>query len=286
MAIDLDSVSSALRQPDVPLMNVGSNKFRFVDQPHCPNHAIDVWYHRPVQFTPQSPILIVLHGNERDARCTRNVWTEHAEERAALLLAPEFDGLSYPGSLMYHLGGVFERDGLPRSRTKWTFSVIERLFDVVRAATCSERTGYLLYGHSAGAQFIHRLLYFLPNARVDRAVIANAGWYTLPRPRERFPYGLGSSGIGNDELRKALARDLTILLGQLDTATDDADLRKTPHAMRQGTNRFERGINFLNVAIAQAAALETELAWSLATVPSVGHSTRVMARHATHHLFR
>ena len=49
---------------------------------------------------------------------------------------------------------------------------------------------YNMFGHSAGAQFVHRFIQFKPLSRVDKAVSANAGWYTLPDTTIDFPYGL------------------------------------------------------------------------------------------------
>src|SRR5271155_4121645 len=40
---------------------------------------------------------------------------------------------------------------------------------------------YYLYGHSAGGQFAHRLVLFMPNARYQRVVAANPGYYTMPQ---------------------------------------------------------------------------------------------------------
>ena len=45
-------------------------------------------------------------------------------------------------------------------------------FVTVKAATGNRSERYHLYGHSAGAQFVHRFLYFMPDARVAKAVAA------------------------------------------------------------------------------------------------------------------
>ena len=53
-------------------------------------------------------------------------------------------------------------------------AAIEPLFDHARARFGMEADAYSIYGHSAGAQFVHRFLFHVPDARVARAVAANA----------------------------------------------------------------------------------------------------------------
>ncbi len=48
---------------------------------------------------------------------------------------------------------------------------------------------YKIYGHSAGAQFVHRYLLITKEPAVDQAVIANAGWYTVISDNN-YPYGI------------------------------------------------------------------------------------------------
>ena len=57
---------------------------------------------------------------------------------------------------------------------------IEHLFDYIRTKSGATRNTYLLDGHSAGAQFVHRIVTLLPDARYSRAVAANAGLYIMP----------------------------------------------------------------------------------------------------------
>ena len=37
---------------------------------------------------------------------------------------------------------------------------------------------------------MHRLIFFVPDARYVRAVTANSGWYTMPKFEVKYPYGL------------------------------------------------------------------------------------------------
>ena len=76
----------------------------------------------------------------------------------------------------------------------------------MKAATGNRSASYLLYGHSAGAQFVHRYLYFVPEARVAKVVAANAGWWTLPDLAVGFPYGLRGSVVHEAGLKAMLQR--------------------------------------------------------------------------------
>ena len=90
---------------------------------------------------------------------------------------------------------------------------IEDIFDAVRNANGFSRARYDIYGHSAGAQFLHRLVLFKPAARYRVAVAANAGWYAMPDFAVSYPYGLGASGLSPAGLARAFGRHLVLLLG-------------------------------------------------------------------------
>ncbi len=152
-------------------------------------------------------------------------------------------------------------------------------------ATGNRSERYSIYGHSAGAQFVHRYLYFMPEARVDRAVAANAGWWTLPDLKVDFPYGLRGSSINESGLKALLQRPLVVLLGTADTDPNHANLRRTPEAMAQGAYRFARGQYFYAAGQRQAKALGVPLAWKLETATGVGHVDKDMAPYAVDILF-
>jgi pimeloyl-ACP methyl ester carboxylesterase len=103
---------------------------------------------------------------------------------------PEFAAADYPRAA-YQLGNLADGAGKLFPEGKWTFSAIEHLFDFVKKATGNTSERYHIYGHSAGGQFVHRMVLFLPEARYATAVTANAGWYTMPTfSGKKFPYGL------------------------------------------------------------------------------------------------
>ncbi|NKF31987.1 hypothetical protein HER21_36775, partial [Pseudomonas sp. BGM005] len=123
-------------------------------------------------------------------------------------------------------------------------------FENVRARIGGEQTGFSIFGHSAGAQFVHRYVEFVPHAPVNVAVAANAGWYTMPDESARFPFGLDGDAPQFDA-SAAFGRHLVILLGTDDVGTKN--LRRDDEARAQGDTRLERGREFFDRALRASA---------------------------------
>ena len=248
-------------------------------------HQLTVWHYRPAAATAEAPVLFVLHGVGRNAEDYLNDWIAQADLHNFLLVVPEFSKAEFPGEEAYNSGNLFDAAGQLRPREQWSFNMIEPIFDQVRAQLGSRRLDYLIYGHSAGAQFVQRFLYFVPQARVTRAVAANAGWYMLPELATPFPYGLKGTPADAVALRTAFTRPLVILLGEADTDEQHQSLRHTPESDAQGLYRLARGQYFFARAQAAAAALQAPFRWTLATVPGVAHVNKDMAPFAARRLF-
>jgi poly(3-hydroxybutyrate) depolymerase len=246
---------------------------------------VKVWYYQPAGTGADAPVVIVMHGVGRNGEDYLNDWAPFAEQKHFLLIVPEFSKEEFPGEEGYIYGNTVTPAGAPVPREQWAFNMIEPVFDAVRARTGNRSPGYALFGHSAGAQFTQRFLYFVPQARVIRAVAANAGWYMMPDLTVAFPYGLKGTPVTEADLRAALARPFTVLLGTADTDPNAKALRKTPEAEAQGPYRLARGQYFFSHAQAAAAALKAPFGWSLATAPGIAHSDRGMSPFAVPHLF-
>jgi hypothetical protein len=123
---------------------------------------------------------------------------------------------------------------------------------------------------------VHRFLYYKPDARVSKAILANAGWYTMPDFGVDYPYGLSESGVDHDVLTGYFGRNVTVLLGDADIDTSDDDLRRTPEAELQGPHRLARGHTFFRVAKAKAKALGVDFNWRIRIVPGAEHSNAQM----------
>jgi poly(3-hydroxybutyrate) depolymerase len=262
----------------------GSGDFIFAGEQGNTSKPIRVWYYRPSNVSPETPIVFVMHGVNRNGREYRDSWVDLARTRNFLLICPEFSERDYP-TRAYQQGNVIDESGHPLPKEKWTYCTIEQLFDFVKGVTYSSSAIYYIYGHSAGAQFVHRLVLLLPKARYARAIAANPGWYTMPNFSDRFPYGLSRTTATKTDLTASLGRDFLLLLGEEDTKTNSENLRQTPKAEAQGKTRLERGHNYYRAAQKAAAELGASFGWKLQTVPGAGHSNRQMEAAAVAALF-
>ncbi|TAD76382.1 MAG: alpha/beta hydrolase [Sphingomonadales bacterium] len=241
---------------------------------------LPVWYQLPDKVDADTPVVVVMHGVNRDADRYRDEWAGLAQTYRFIVIVPEFSARDFPGALGYNTGYFASADGTARPRSQWSFAAIEPLFDDVRRRFGTQAERYTLYGHSAGAQFVHRFVLFMPEARIMQAIAANAGWYTMPDRAIGFPYGLGAAPVGPDALAAALGKPLTVLLGTADTDMTDPNLRTTPEANRQGPHRLARGQSFYAEARAAAERIDMPFGWRMEFVPGVGHSNGRMARAA------
>jgi poly(3-hydroxybutyrate) depolymerase len=247
---------------------------------------MNVWYHLPAALASDDRVVFVLHGVLRNADVYRDAWVRYAEEKRFLLLVPEFPRALFPTTESYNFGNIRAQDGTPVPRENWSFAVIDRAFAQIVPMTPIRRQTYALYGHSAGAQFVHRFVAFWASDRLEMAIAANAGAYMLPVMSEQYPYGLGQAGITEAMVKAAFGRSQSLLLGEADTDPDHATLPRAPAAMRQGAFRLERGQRYFERARIEAERLGTPFAWTLATVPGVGHDNARMAGAAVELLFK
>jgi len=268
---------------DSRLIKVGAGKFLFSDPAIESERTMDVHYYYPQGANKNSPIVFLLHGFDRAAAYFRDCWADHAERFGMVIVAPEFDITSFPEPAHYNYGNVraSEKDGgrfNPRDR--WTFFMVDRLFDHVRKAIGSDRTTFSLFGHSAGAQFAHRYLALSGAPRVDLVVSGNAGWYLLPGRSSTYPAGIDGLDFADSDLREYLAKPLFLLLGEADNDEAAADLPTIPEAIAQGPDRLSRGLFYFRTCKDLADQLNTNFAWRLVTAPGIGHDDREIAEAA------
>lgn len=261
---------------------VGTSYYGFAEQTGATNDPIRIYAYRSAGWQPGRVIVVVFHGMNRNAEEYRSGWIGHADENNMLVICPEFTQAKYPGSRYYNMGNIMDSTGgkgriLPKD--SWVFPAIDRIISDIRIRTDAQDSPVVLFGHSAGAQIVHRYVFFSKADGVGLIMPANAGWYTMPDKNVSFPYGLGGTPLGNDELIHALAKPVVVLLGEADI-NRTSNLRTTPEADRQGMNRLARGKNYYETAKMKAAELGVPFNWRLVTVPGVGHQGTKMANAA------
>jgi len=231
----------------------------------------------PASLSSATPVVFVMHGQRRNADNYRDQWHQLAMKNGFLLIVPEFSQQEFPKRDAYNFGNVLDENGHIRLEDEWSYSLLEPVFDYVRKHYALEQNGYSIYGHSAGAQFVHRFLLFSPRNRALNIVVANAGSYTMPDQTVKFPYGLGGSAVTDDVLRLSLQLPVTILLGDRDIDPQGPSLPSAEEARAQGPHRFARGFSFFEAGRLASIRLDVPFQWHLSTVRGVGHDNALMA---------
>jgi poly(3-hydroxybutyrate) depolymerase len=254
----------------------GASSLPYVDSAF-PDQPLVLHAARPREYDTETPVLFVHHGVGRNGEDYRDYWLDLVDETGVLAISIEFPEASFPEHLWYHFGNLHAKDGTPNPREAWTYGIDARLFDQLRAQGITTRQRYGLFGHSAGGQFVHRMLSFGFRDHVAVAVSANAGTYAMPNLATPWPFGLGETDVDTNALRALLAFPITVMAGTGDVITTGRFFPKGPRSMRQGANRYERAQNYVRSGHAAAAALQTSCAWTIIDVPAVGHDGKRMS---------
>ena len=205
----------------------GANSLRYID-PAFPDRPLVLHAARPREYEAGTPIVFVHHGVNRNGRDYRDYWLDLVDEAGILAISIEFPEPSFPEYLWYHFGNLHAKDGTPNPREAWTFGIDGRLFEELRAQGVTTLAGYGLFGHSAGGQFVHRMLSFGFRDRVVIAVSANAGTYAMPDLATPWPFGLGNTDVDTEALRALLAFPITVMAGTEDVLTTGRFFPKGP----------------------------------------------------------
>ena len=142
-----------------------------------------------------------------------------------------------------------------------------------------------MFGHSAGAQFVHRYMLFGNDQRISNTVIANAGWYTFLNGAN-FPYGINNSPIDISEtnLRWFMSNRSSLLIGSNDISLENVNSSKG--ARNQGGTRVDRANNYFNVLIDIAEKENIPLRWTYKVIDGVGHDYKEMTAEAANILLQ
>ena len=211
--------------------------------------------------------MIVQHGVLRNGDEYRDFWVPAADKHKLLIVALTFSNEIWPGVESYNNGRVFSAGGNPRHIDGWTYALVGSVVRDLIAAEITDGQNVYLFGHSAGGQFVHRLMSSQSHAPSAAVAAGNPGWYTLPTFDHPFPEGMAGVGLTEDHLVKLLAYPMTILAGDQDIATDDPNLpRNRPPCARP--HRFARAQNYFEAGRKEAERRGVPFNWTLQSCPA------------------
>ena len=270
-------------------LNSGSSQFVFTYS-GLPQKPINVFYNIPSGNRTNMPIVMLFHGDERNANEYRDIWINASNQYGFMVFAPEFNSTDFPGGSSYIIGNVYQDGNYPTIQTLnnesvWTFSIVEPLFDYIKTNSGSTALTYNMFGHSGGGQFVHRFVLIKPDARYDKAVAANSGWYTVPDGVANFPYGILNCPIAAINPNNYFSRKLYITVGELDNNGSDPTLRHNNASDLQGLNRLERANYFFSKSQIYANTIQSTFNWQFNTVANSGHNATLMSNNAINVFF-
>lgn len=268
----------------------GSGMQVFYDEALSAPRSLRLFYYVPEKKQEQMPVVVVFHGVERNAVEYRDALISKAAAKGFILVVPEFSEAVFPGTNAYALGDMYPDGELPHSDSLrpanfWSYSVVPRILQFVRMKTNTAGANVYAVGHSAGAQFLHRALLFLPDVAFDAAVVSAAGWYTLPDKQVNFPYGTGIAPADSLNHAAFFQRSIRVQVGMNDNNPNSSTLRHTPEADAQGLHRLARAQYFHNRCAQLAAQSGKPFNWSLHLIPNLGHDFAQAINHSADLLF-
>ncbi len=262
--------------PAEPAKMKGTADLLYTDYVPLQDKPIRVFYHIPANSTSLTPILFVFHGTDRNATYSRDVMIANANKLGFIIIAPEFSDQYYPTADSYNLGNVFVDGDNPSSTTlnaesSWTYSVVEPIFNFMKTKIGSSLPTFDVFGHSAGGQFVHRLLLFKPLAKINRLVTASSGWYTMFDNTIDFPYGTKKSPVELSSYNNLFNKKVFVIVGDQDIDPNSSDLRHNEIVDKQGLNRLERAQYFYTQSRAGATKNGSPFNWKYYSLKNVGH---------------
>jgi hypothetical protein len=261
---------------ELQVFSKGSMQKYLYRSPVFPAKPIPVHIFLPGGFSTNSPIVVAMHGVDRNAYNYGLSWTDFATANNWVVLAPEFNAADWPSDA-YALGNMFTGNdgaGALNSKEKWSFTIVSDIERTMCRGLGMKDSSYTLWGHSAGGQFVHRMILFAYDSLIRRAIPANSGWYTAPDSTIAYPWGTKHPllSISFKNLIEFASREMVIMRGTADTIRD-SNLNTDPLSDAQGRNRYQRAGYFFQ----KGKDTSPNLKWKMIDVVGSGHEYQKMA---------
>ena len=243
---------------------------------------IDIFYSSPKSINANTKLLFLMHGGSRAAEKYINDWISFSKDRNVVLVAPEFSKKYYPEYAFLMMSK--ENGKSLNDESLYINNSLGLVFDFFKAKLKLSTSNYRLYGHSGGSQFVHRYLLLSNDTRIEKAAMANAGFYTFLDDEITYPFGTKKMKISDERIKWFYRLKGGVFLGSADNDSNHESLPRMRKAKKQGKNRLERGKNFFDDLVKYGVGNNLPFRWRFQIVSNVGHSNIGMSMAASEFL--
>jgi pimeloyl-ACP methyl ester carboxylesterase len=236
---------------------------------------IQIYYSAPPTISENTKIMFIIHGASRKAEQGLNDWLPLVEGRDVVLIAPEFSKEFY--NEYAYLMKTTQTGRILKDTSRDLESSLGDIFNFFSSKFKISTKKFRLYGHSGGSQFVHRYLLLSDETRIDKVVMANAGFYTFANPAINYPFGIKNMDVSEDRLKWFLSLKGGVFLGDQDNNPKHRSLPSMRKAKKQGKHRLERGTKFFNHLVDVGVKKNMPFRWRYQIVPGVSHDNAGMS---------
>lgn len=237
-----------------------------------------IGYYKPANYDSlNSEIILYCHGMGGDQNEGYNLLNQISDKRKALIVSPT------SGTAPWGIAGI-----ISSGFEIWLPDVFKKMYKHILQRENRNSINVRLIGFSAGGQCVTRYMLIRQGINdsipIKMAVSINPYFYTFPTDsldslHYSYPWGIAQhplyymGSVCDEHIKGYFNENYTVLIGTADTV----NLNDTWSVMlAQGTNRYERAVNFYNFSEQDAIDRGTSLQWYYAEVPDVGHNGYAM----------
>ena len=259
------------------ILDVYSSDIQKVTYAGWNNPDVELFYKLPNSINDNTEIVFIIHGASRNVERYLEAWLEVSKNKNVILVAPYFSKEAYQN---YQTLQLAKSSGeiLDDSNYKLTNS-ISSFFTFFKSKYQLKTETYRIFGFSGGSQFVHRYMMYGKDARVERAAIGSAGWYTFLN-NEPFPFGTTDMPVDKERIDWFLSKEVLFIVGESDNDPNHYALNLNEGAKKQGKHRHERGQNYFNSLINYADLNQRTFRWRYKSVEGLDHNIEEMTKNA------
>ena len=242
---------------------------------------VEILYALPKEINENTKVLFIIHGASRDVEKYLNQWIEEPQNKNVILVAPHFTLENYP--YFATLGMATSSGRMIKDQSNHLRDSVSSFYNYFQSKYNLKTNSYLIFGFSAGSQFVHRYLMYGEDMRAEKVVLGSAGWYTFLN-NEPFPYGIRNMPLERERFEWFLSTQVLFVLGVEDDDSNHKTLNLSRGARKQGNHRYERGKNYFDDLIGFGEKNNIPFRWRYKSVPGLNHNTEAMSQEAIPYL--